>query len=128
MPLREAGRRVDLASVPLDWSDLFPTTSESPFLRKRSVCIFPHNEAVDGPWYFNPAFWEAYFDKLSLNRFNAFSLTFGHQTAYLVPPYAFLVPMPEFPDVTVPSLTGEQRETKPGRSPNDLAYRRRARH
>ena len=108
--------------------DLFPPTSESPFLRKRSVCIFPHNDAVDGPWYFSPEFWEAYFDKLSLNRFNAFSLTFGHQTAYLVPPYAFLVPMPEFPDVTVPSLSDEQARTKPGRPPDDLAYRRRARH
>ncbi len=108
--LREAARRIDLAPAPLDWEGLFPPASESPFLRKRSVCIFPHNEAVDGPWYFNPAFWEAYFDKLSLNRFNAFSLTFGHQTAYLVPPYAFLVPMPEFPDVTVPSLSDEQRE------------------
>ena len=108
--LREAGRRVDLASVPLDWATLFPPTAESPFLCKRSVCIFPHNEAVDGPWYFNPEFWQAYFDKLSLYRFNAFSLTFGHQTAYLVPPYAFLVPMPEFPGVTVPSLSDEQRE------------------
>ncbi|MDE2896970.1 MAG: hypothetical protein OXO54_01465, partial [Chloroflexota bacterium] len=108
--LREAARRIDLAPAPLDWASVFPPTAESPFLRKRSVCIFPHNEAVDGPWYFNPAFWEAYFDKLSLYRFNAFSLTFGHQTAYLVPPYAFLVPMPEFPDVTVPSLTDEQRE------------------
>ena len=85
----------------------FRPPASRPYLRKRSVCIFPHNEAVDGPWYFNPAFWEAYFDKLSLNRFNAFSLTFGHQTAYLVPPYAFLVPMSEFPEVSVPSLTDE---------------------
>ena len=108
--LREAARRIELAPAQLDWAAAFPPTTESPFLRKRSVCIFPHNEAVDGPWYFNPEFWQAYFDKLSLYRFNAFSLTFGHQTAYLVPPYAFLVPMPEFPDVTVPSLTEEQRE------------------
>ncbi len=108
--LREAARRVELAETPLDWAALFPATSESPFLRRRSVCIFPHNQAVDAPWYFEPAFWEAYFDKLSLHRFNAFSLTFGHQTAYLVPPYAFLAPMPEFPDVTVPSLSAAQRE------------------
>ena len=108
--LREAARRIELADAPSAWDSLFPSTSESPFLRKRSVCIFPHNEAVDGPWYFNPSFWKAYFDKLSLNRFNAFSLTFGHQTAYLVPPYAFLVPMPEFPQVTVPSLSDEQRD------------------
>ncbi len=108
--LREAARRIDLAPAPLDWEGLFPPASESPFLRKRSVCIFPHNEAMDGPWYFNPAFWESYFDKLSLNRFNAFSLTFGHQTAYLVPPYAFLVPMSEFPEVSVPSLSEAQRQ------------------
>ncbi len=108
--LREAARRIELAPAQIDWAAAFPPTSESPFLRKRSVCIFPHNEAGDGPWYFNPEFWQAYFDKLSLYRFNAFSLTFGHQTAYLVPPYAFLVPMPEFPHVTVPSLSDEQRE------------------
>ncbi len=107
--LREAARRIELAPAPLKWAAAFLPTSESPFLRKRSVCIFLHNEAIESSWYFAPAFWEAYFDKLSLNRFNAFSLTFGHQTAYLVPPYAFLVPMPEFPEVTVPGLTEEQR-------------------
>ena len=112
--LREAARRIELAPSPLDWATTFVPTSESPFLRKRSVCIFPHNEAMDSPWYFAPAFWEAYFDKLSFSRFNAFSLTFGHQTAYLVPPYAFLVPMPEFPDVTVPALTVGQRERNLG--------------
>ena len=112
--VRDAARRIDGVSGPVDWSATFPAVSETPFLRKRSVCFFPHNEEMEARWYYNPEYWAAYFDKLSADRFNAFSLTFGHQTAYLVPPYSFLVAMPEFPEVSVPTLSDEHRERNLG--------------
>ena len=108
--LHEVADRLERGRRPIDWSSRFPPIKESPSVRTRSVAVFPHNEEMDASWYFDVEYWRTYFDKLSSNRFNSFSLTFGHQTAYLVPPYAFLVPMPEFPTVTVPQLTNDQRE------------------
>jgi hypothetical protein len=65
----------------------------------RSVCVFPHNPGVDADWNESLDFWAWYFDLLTLHRFNHFSLTFGHQTPYLTPPYPFFVDVPEHPEV-----------------------------
>ena len=61
-------------------------------------------------WYRSPDFWEWYFDLLALHRFNRFTLTFGHQTAYLSPPYPFFVDVPEHPEVRATGLTPPARD------------------
>ena len=83
---------------------------ESPELPWRSMQLFLCNEALEREWYFRRGFWEGYLGQLARCRYNNFSLTFAHQTPYLAPPYPFLVEMDEFPEVTTPDCSEEQRE------------------
>ena len=46
--------------------------------------------------------------RLACCRYNNLSLTFGHQIAYLSPPYPFLLEVPEFPQVRPIGFTAEQ--------------------
>jgi hypothetical protein len=48
---------------------------------------------------------------LAQNRFNRFNLVFAHQTNYLAPPYPFWLDLPEFPQIRVPGLSADQRNT-----------------
>lgn len=108
--LLEAARRIELAAPEVDLAELFPVDEDdAPELAIRSVCIFPHNAELEREWFYSREFWEDYFARLALNRFNAFSLTFGHQTAYLTPMYPFFVDVPEYPEVIVPGLSPEDR-------------------
>ena len=102
--LLESARRVELegpgpGAGPAALLDCFPPTAEAPQRPLRSLCVFPHNAVLDQEWYGSLDFWRWYFDLLALHRFNRFTLTFGHQTAYLAPPYPFFVPVPEHPEV-----------------------------
>ncbi|MBI3971810.1 MAG: hypothetical protein HY332_11025 [Chloroflexi bacterium] len=113
--LLEAARRIERSGATPDAGPgavlaLFPESSESPERAIRSVCIFPHHAGLEREWYRSLAFWRWYFDLLALHRFNAFSLTFSHQTAYLTPPYPYFVAIPEHPEVTVPSLREAERD------------------
>ncbi|MGH2366904.1 MAG: hypothetical protein ACRDI2_01790, partial [Chloroflexota bacterium] len=112
--LLEAARRVELAptstfSSAASFLDLFPPETARPERTLRSLTVFPHNATLDAAWYRSLEFWDWYFDLLALHRFNRFTLTYGHQTAYLAPPYPHFVAVPEHPDVTVRGLTAEAR-------------------
>ncbi len=113
--LLESARRVELegpgpGAGPAALLDCFPPTTESPQRPLRSLCVFPHNAALEQEWYGSLDFWRWYFDLLALHRFNRFTLTFGHQTAYLAPPYPFFVPVPEHPEVRPTGFDARARE------------------
>ncbi|MEW4564836.1 hypothetical protein AB1K70_20010 [Bremerella sp. JC770] len=84
---------------------------ESPFLKVRSVTQQVFNEDVERSWYEDEAFWHWYFGMMAKNRLNNFSLTFGHNANYMIPPYAWMVQVAEYPDVKVAGMTPEERET-----------------
>ena len=112
--LHEAARRVELAApAPAAGAAavlaLFPASVEAPQRRLRSLCVFPHNAELEAEWYRSLDFWAWYFDLLVLHRFNRFTLTFGHQTAYLAPPYPFFVDVPEHPEVQASGLDAAGR-------------------
>ncbi|HEX2514017.1 MAG TPA: hypothetical protein VH257_04875, partial [Chloroflexota bacterium] len=113
--LLESARRVELegpvpGAGPAALLDCFPPTTESPQRPLRSLCVFPHNAVLEQEWYGSLDFWRWYFDLLALHRFNRFTLTFGHQTAYLAPPYPFFVPVPEHPEVRPTGFDARARE------------------
>ncbi len=113
--LLESARRVELegpgpGAGPVALLDCFPPTAEAPQRPLRSLCVFPHNAVLDQEWYSSLDFWRWYFDLLALHRFNRFTLTFGHQTAYLAPPYPFFVPVPEHPEVRPTGFDARARE------------------
>lgn len=82
---------------------------ESPYLRVRSVTTQIFNEDLERPWYGSEAYWHWFFGMLARNRFNNFSLTFGHNTNYMVPPYAWLCEVPGYPDVRVAGMGDAER-------------------
>ena len=47
---------------------------------------------------------------LARSRFNRFALTFADHTAYMNPPYPFLVEVPEYPEVKAIGLSAADRE------------------
>lgn len=113
--LLEAARRIELAptstlSNSSSFIDLFPPESAHPERKLRSLTVFPHDATLEAEWYRSVDFWDWYFDLLALHRFNRFTLTYGHQTAYLAPPYPHFVAVPEHPEVTVPGLTPQARD------------------
>lgn len=111
--LRDAARGITLAPhAPTggDWTKGVTPAVESPFLRVRNVSLHLFNADCEREWFFSEEFWRFYFARLSLSRFNRCTLTFCDQTNYLCPPYAYLVAMPEYPQVRMEDCTPEQRE------------------
>jgi hypothetical protein len=102
--VRDVARAIELnpAERPLAGIE---STAERPFLRVRNVSVHLFNADVEREWYFAEAFWHDYFRMLSRSRFNHFTLTFCDQTNYLCPPYAYLVEMPEYPQVRAENVT-----------------------
>lgn len=111
--LRDAARGVAVAPHAPDggdWTAGVTPAVESPYLRVRNVSLHLFNADCEREWFFSEEFWRFYFARLSLSRFNRCTLTFCDQTNYLCPPYAYLVAMPEYPQVQVADCTAEQRE------------------
>ncbi|MAE60850.1 MAG: hypothetical protein CMJ49_05765 [Planctomycetaceae bacterium] len=80
-------------------ADHIITGPQSPLLPWRSIQVFLCNADCERDWFFSTNFWDDYLALLIANRFNNLSLTVGHQTSYLTPPYPFFVDIPEFPHV-----------------------------
>lgn len=83
---------------------------ESPLLKVRSVTQQVFNEDVERSWYESEAYWHWYFGMMAKNRLNNFSLTFGHNANYMIPPYAWMVQVAEYPSVQVAGMTPQERE------------------
>ena len=84
--------------------------TESPFLRTRSLTTQLFNADLEAEWYFDEDYWHGYFSMLARNRYNNYTLTFGHQTNYLTPPYPWMLEVPEYPKVRVRGVSNEQRQ------------------
>jgi hypothetical protein len=108
--LTELSRALELSDENADVFDEVIEAVESPELEWRSMQLFLSNADLEGEWYYRESFWEEYLEMLVRCRYNNLSLTFGHQTSYLAPPYPFHVALPEYPNVRVPGLTVADRE------------------
>jgi hypothetical protein len=109
--VREAAEAIRLAPPDGDVLRAVGDAQESPHLRVRSVTIQLFNADLEEGWYYNEAHWRNYFAMLARNRFNNFTLTFGHQTNYLTPPYPWLFALPDYSDVHVDGLSAADRAT-----------------
>jgi hypothetical protein len=107
--LRDAARGIEVLPKGEPWTKGITPAVEAPFLRVRNVSVHLFNADCEREWFFSEEFWHFYFRRLSLSRFNRCTLTFCDQTNYLCPPYAYLVDMPEYPNVQVGDCTPEQR-------------------
>lgn len=107
--LRDAARGVAVLPEKQPWRSGIVAESAAPLLRVRNVSVHLFNADCEREWFFSEEFWRFYFQRLSLARFNRCTLTFCDQTNYLCPPYAYLVEMPEYPEVRVADCTLEQR-------------------
>jgi hypothetical protein len=105
----EAAEAVRLAPQSIDPLLIVADAAESPQLRFRSVTTQLFNADLERSWYYNETYWRGYFAMLARNRFNNFTLTFGHQTNYLTPPYPWLFKTPEYPDVHVEGVSETDR-------------------
>lgn len=106
--LRDVAREIELAPAG-DPLSAIADANEEPLLRIRSVTLHLFNEDLEKDWYFDEAFWRDYFHMLVGCRFNQLTLTFGDQTNYLNPIYAYLLDVPGFPNVRVQGLTPEAK-------------------
>lgn len=108
--LYEVARAIETAPPDTEFIKLIPEATETPFLRTRSLQRQIFNEDLERSWYFDEDYWRGYFRMLAACRYNAFTLTFGHQTNYMNPVYAWMVQVPEYPQVRVTGLTDDERE------------------
>jgi hypothetical protein len=83
--------------------------ARAPEVEIRSVALFLYNRDLEREWFYSEDFWRSYFALLARARFNRISLIFGHQTSYFAPVFPFLVEVPGYERVKVPSLTAEER-------------------
>lgn len=99
--LHEAADAVAATDKGADALGAIQEARETPYLRTRSVTTQLFNEDVERDWYRSEDYWHWFFGEMARNRLNNYSLTFGHNTNYLVPPYAWFVEVPEYPEVRV---------------------------
>ena len=83
--------------------------SESPFLPTRSLTTQLFNADLEAEWYFDEEYWRGYFSMLARNRYNNYTLTFGHQTNYLTPPYPWMLEVPAYLKVRVRGVGNDAR-------------------
>lgn len=85
--------------------------TRQPELRVRGLYTFLHNAEAERGWLYDPSYWRDYAEMLARCRFNRFNLVYGHQTAHLIPIYAFLLDGLErdFPEIRVERIGAEER-------------------
>lgn len=107
--LSEVARAIEVASSESDLLASVRDAVESPYLRVRSLTVHLFNADLEKNWYFDERFWEAYFAMLAGHRYNQFTLTFGDQTNYLCPLYAYLAEVPGYAELRVKGLSDGDR-------------------
>ena len=108
--VHEVGEAIRLASAGSDPLTGIREARESPHLRMRSVTTQVFNQNVERAWYESEEYWHWFFDMLVRNRFNNYSLTIGHNTNHMVPPYAWLFEVSDYPEVRVKGVDDKERE------------------
>lgn len=84
-------------------------TIETPDNEVRGAARFLMGPDEDD-WFFDEEFWHYYFDRLARARFNRFTLITGFDTAYMSPPYPFLVDVPGYSNVQISDQIEHSRE------------------
>lgn len=84
-------------------------TVEYPAIPNRIVGRFLQSSR-DDDWYFSDGFWDYYTARLAENRINRLHLITGMDTAYMSPPYPFLVKTPGYEEVY--AITEENPEQR----------------
>lgn len=107
--LREAARAIETAPADGDLFAGLENIVEEPYLNVRSMTVHLFNEDVEKDWYHSEKYWRGYFSMLAGNRYNQFTLTFGDQTNYLNPLYAYLLDVPGYPKVSVKGVSAEAK-------------------
>lgn len=87
--------------------DSFEKIMEYPSLAHRIVGRFLHSERDDS-WFFSDSFWDYYTERLAINRINRLHLITGMDTAYMSPPYPFLISTPGYEEVEAISKENPQ--------------------
>lgn len=105
----ELADRVAAVSDLTQLASALETQVESPYLNVRTVSMQIFNQDVEKSWYESERYWEWFFGMLARNRFNNFNIIWGHNTNYMIPPYAWMIEVPGYPDVRVKGLSDEQR-------------------
>jgi hypothetical protein len=80
----------------------------SPDVKIRGANRFISNSG-DESWWLSEDFWREYLETLLSDRFNRLTLTVGFDTAYLSPPYAFIIETPGFEGVRLAGDAGYNR-------------------
>ena len=70
----------------------------SPDLSVRGIDKFVMN-SDDVSWWQSESYWRGFLSQRVRERWNRLTLVVGFDTAYLSPPYAFFLDLPEFPEV-----------------------------
>ena len=107
--LYEVAAQVASADSNADLLSIIQDIEESPFLPTRSLTTQLFNADLEAEWYFDEAYWHQYFSMLARNRYNNYTLTFGHQTNYLTPPYPWMLEVADYPDVRVRGVSDDER-------------------
>ena len=113
----ELADRVRYAELPRAAFDQPTPLAERPFNQLRAIGRPFVSDVEDKPWYYDRAFWPAYFAMLARERVNRFHLLFGMgfdtlrwvKDAYLLFAYPFLVHVPGY-DVRAVGLPHEERD------------------
>lgn len=108
--LLEVARTISYAKSVTQALSLVREVDETPELAVRGMVQFLHNADLEREWYYDKEYWRTYLGMLAKDRFNSFNLVFAHQTAYLAPPYPFLVNVDKYPQIRVPGLSDSDRE------------------
>jgi hypothetical protein len=105
--LLDAAERVGWAAPNSDdpFAEIRDTT-ESPFVRDRSLSVYTMNRAHWESRFYDERYWTRYLDTLAANRFNRFLIIFGYENGgFLAPPYPYFFNTPGFDGVRMVDLT-----------------------
>jgi hypothetical protein len=107
--LAELAARLRLAPPGAEPLAAVPALTARPRHAVRSQALYLHHQRCEAEWFHDPAFWEEYCALLARSRYNRFSLVYGHQTAYLSPPWPYLVAVPGYDHLQPTGCTADDR-------------------
>lgn len=83
---------------------------ESPDAPERALSIYTMHRLCFEQRFFDPAYWDRYFDMLARNRFNTFALLFAYESAgYFAPPYPYFFNVPGYEEIQVVGMSSEMQ-------------------
>jgi len=85
--------------------------TENPDVGTRAISLYTMNRAYWESRFYDEAYWKAYMDMLSKNRFNSMVVIFGYENGgFLAPCYPYFFNVDGFPDIGMKELSGEDQQ------------------